>query len=148
MFIYEVLKATKIHQENYRIDNIEQAIQYIEKNYHNADLRLEHVSEHVGLSTAYMSSLLTKRRGESFRRILTNIRIEAAKKLLMETKQSVQEISNQVGFANSNYFSQIFIGVVPVTTRILSNNIQNEHSRFIETCDVLSYMGCREKSIA
>ena len=108
LFIYDVLDAAKRHQKAYRLDTIEQAIQYIEKNYTNADLKLEDVSEHVGLSPAYLSSLFTKKRDQSFRQILTDIRIKAARRLLTETKMSVQAVSKQVGFSNSNYFSRIF----------------------------------------
>jgi two-component system, response regulator YesN len=108
LFIYDVLDGAKRHQKAYGLDTIEQAIQYIEKNYTNADLRLEDVSEHVGLSPAYLSSQFTKKRDQSFRQILTDIRIKAARRLLVENKMSVQAVSKQVGFSNSNYFSRIF----------------------------------------
>lgn len=120
LFIYDVLDSAKQHQKAYRLDPIEQAIQYIEKNYTNADLRLEEVSEHVGLSPAYLSSLFTKKRNQSFRQILTDIRIKAARRLLTENKMSVQTVSKHVGFANSNYFSRIF----KEKTRISPNNFR------------------------
>ncbi|WP_257348457.1 helix-turn-helix domain-containing protein [Pseudalkalibacillus decolorationis] len=107
LFIYEVLVKAKIHRENARTDIIEQAIQYMERNFHNPELRLEDVASFVERSPAYFSSLLTKH-GNSFKQLLTSIRIKEAEHLLLETKRSVQEVAEKAGFLNANYFSRIF----------------------------------------
>ena len=67
-----------------------------------------------------MSTEFNKYYGKSIRQCLTELRIEDAKTLLENTKLSVTEISYSVGFADSNYFSNIFkksVGLSPLAYR-------------------------------
>ncbi|PLR78780.1 AraC family transcriptional regulator [Bacillus sp. V3-13] len=117
LFLYEVLDRAATHQEHARTDVIEQGIQYIEQHFDNPGLKLEDVANHVDRSPAYFSSLLTKKQGISFRQLLTKNRIKKAQRLLLETKISIQDVAEQTGFINANYFSKIFKEQTGITPR-------------------------------
>jgi len=108
LFISDLLESAAVHQQQGMIDVVEQGIQYIEKHFANPNLHLEEVSRHVGRSPAYFSHLLSTKYGMSFREILTQVRIKEAKKLLLQTGLTVQEIAYQTGFHHANYFTKIF----------------------------------------
>jgi two-component system response regulator YesN len=59
---------------------------------------------------------LKKETGESFVEIMTKIRIETAKYLLLQSGSRIVEVCTQVGYKNYAYFYQVFkkmIGVTP-----------------------------------
>ncbi|WP_026074496.1 helix-turn-helix transcriptional regulator [Brevibacillus massiliensis] len=121
LFIYDLLDQAKNNRESYRVDAVEQAIRYMEENFHNSELKLEDVAGFVGRSPAYLSSLLTKKQGISFRQLLTSIRVKQAQRLLRETTLSVQEIADKAGFHSANYFNKIFKEKTGTTPRRYRN---------------------------
>ena len=60
------------------------------------------------LSTCYFSRLFKQVKGWSFTEYLTHVRMEEARKLLVNTSYSVAEIAMRVGFRDARYFSQVF----------------------------------------
>ena len=51
---------------------------------------------------------------------LTELRIEEAKKLLLETDMTVSEVAEEVGFSDTSYFSKVFLksaGIPPSSYR-------------------------------
>ncbi|MBO8163475.1 MAG: response regulator transcription factor [Brevibacillus sp.] len=108
LFLYDVLEAVRIRREHARADVIEQAVRYLKDHFADSELRLEDVARHVERSPAYLSWLLSKRLNQSFRQLLTAIRLKEAERLLLETNLSIQEVADKCGFTNANYFSRIF----------------------------------------
>ncbi|ATW27880.1 PocR ligand-binding domain-containing protein [Candidatus Formimonas warabiya] len=86
---------------------IQQSLAYIQNNYH-LDLRLEKVAQAVYLSPYYLSHIFKEETGCTILEYLTKIRIERAKKLLSDQKNSVKEVAQKVGYNNPSYFSKIF----------------------------------------
>jgi YesN/AraC family two-component response regulator len=121
LFIYDVLDLALKQVQSSRKDIIEQAMQFMETNYSNQELKLEDVAEHVDRSSAYLSSLFTKRQGSSFRELLTALRMKEAKRLLLETKLPIQDVAGKTGFYNANYFSRIFKEATGITPRMYRN---------------------------
>jgi two-component system response regulator YesN len=121
LFIYDVLDLALKQVQSSRKDIIEQALHFMEANFHHQDLKLEDVAAHVDRSPAYLSSLFTKRQGSSFRELLTAIRMKEAKRLLLETKQPIQDVAEKTGFYNANYFSRIFKVTTGLTPRMYRN---------------------------
>lgn len=117
LFIYDLLDEAKRMQQTTRTNIIEKGLAFIEKHFRNPKLSLEMVAKEVNRSSSYYSHLLMQKHGTSFRQIVMSLRINEAKKLLQETDLSVQEIADQVGFKNANYFSKVFKEVVHVTPR-------------------------------
>ncbi|GBG06869.1 DNA-binding response regulator [Paenibacillus agaridevorans] len=96
------------------------------KNYIN-----EHYAENLSLVTladlffinpSYLSQLFMKKTNTTFLNYLTSVRISKAQHLLKETDLKVYEISNQIGYKDTKYFSKIFertTGLKPVEYRNL-----------------------------
>jgi len=98
-----------------QISVIKKSILYIHEQY-NQNLTLDSVAEHVGLNSAYFSTLFKKETGINFSTYLNNLRIENAKHLLKNTNLTLINIAVEVGFDNQSYFSNVFkkaVGMSP-----------------------------------
>jgi len=97
-------------------DNIAKCVYaYMEKNF-DKDLKLENIAKTFNYNSAYLGKLFKKEMGEGFNNILDSIRIENAKKLLMEQDLKVYQVSEKVGFTNIDYFYNKFkkhVGLSP-----------------------------------
>lgn len=90
----------------YRI--IEQAKEYIMKNYANQDISLNDVAEYVNISSSHFSTIFSRETGSTFIRYLTDLRMNKAKELLKCTDLLCSEISSEVGYRDPHYFSYLF----------------------------------------
>jgi two-component system response regulator YesN len=81
---------------------------YIEDNYANPDLSLNHISERFGINGKYASQLFKEEFGVKFLDFLIGLRMEHAKKMLLETGKSIHEISLNVGYVHAISFGRIF----------------------------------------
>ncbi len=104
----KVNKAIKGEREQSHIKFVEDAKKYIEDHYSDKNLCLESVCDYLGVSTAYFSSTFKKESGKSFVAACNETRINMAKKLMRESDLKNYEISEKVGFSDSNYFSFCF----------------------------------------
>lgn len=98
---------------------IEKAVHYMEENHPN-ELSLEDVAHQVYLSPCYFSRLFKQVKGWSFSEYLTQIRMEEARRLLVNTDFQVSEIASRVGYRDARYFSQVFKrneGCTPISYR-------------------------------
>jgi len=95
---------------------LSRAVDYITINY-SEDLTLKRVSDAVFISTFYLSHLFRKEMNTTFSDYLCRIRIEKAKGLLKNGKDSrIHEIAEKTGFNDPNYFTKTFkktVGVAP-----------------------------------
>ena len=55
---------------------------------------------------------------------LTSLRIDEAKKMLTETDMTVSEISEDIGFSDTSYFSKVFLKTVGTTPTLYRRNCQ------------------------
>ncbi|MCD7722438.1 MAG: response regulator [Clostridiales bacterium] len=109
----EIFANSGIKTENVKI---QQVLQYIRKNY-SKPLTAKDVGEAVGLSTVYFSNLFKRETGVNFGEYLRNYRINVAKYLLAEQDYKIYEISEMIGYASPQYFSQVFqkkVGMTPL----------------------------------
>ncbi|MED1443062.1 response regulator [Aeribacillus composti] len=96
---------------------------FIEQNYHNSSLSLDMVAEYLELSPSYLSWLFKKETGINFTSYIAKKRIEEAKKLLIQTKLNLYEISKAVGFNDVKYFIKVFkkeVSLTPIQFRELN----------------------------
>ncbi len=104
------------HVKYEEANEMETFCHYIEDNYANSDLSLNEVASIAGFNEKYFSSKFKKEVGVTFVDYLTNVRIEAAKKLLQETNMKLVAISESVGYNNVEHFVRVFkkkVGVSP-----------------------------------
>lgn len=88
-------------------DRMAEVEQYIKEHYAQ-DISLAYIANKFGFDYYYLSRLFKKHFGVSYLEYLTEIRLERATKLLMETKYKIYEISVMVGYQDVKYFSRLF----------------------------------------
>lgn len=92
------------------------ARQYIDLHYME-DLSLEQVAEAVSANPSYLSYIFRKETGITFLQYLTNVRLQAACRLLTEQPGlSLEDVASRVGYHSASYFHKIFrsrFGVSP-----------------------------------
>ena len=93
--------------EETKNEYVEEAVRYIENNYMK-DISLETVAERLGISTFYLSRLLTQQLDESFVELLTDARVDHAIRLIREEDYIVKDIGARVGYFSPTYFYKVF----------------------------------------
>jgi len=86
---------------------IRKAISYINDNYTNR-ISLQEVAQYTCLSPNYLSQLFKQETGKSFLEYMTQCRVEAAKKLLVQSNLTISEIAFKLGYDMPSYFSEVF----------------------------------------
>jgi len=86
---------------------IRKAISFINDNYADR-IALQDVAKHTCLSPNYLSQLFKQETGKSFLEYLTHCRVEAAKKLLVQSNLTISEIAFKLGYDMPSYFSEVF----------------------------------------
>ncbi|MDF2925774.1 MAG: hypothetical protein K0R57_4688 [Paenibacillaceae bacterium] len=88
---------------------------YIEHNYANPDLSLNYLSDIFGVNAKHVSQLFKEEFGVKFSDYVIQVRVENAKRLLLESGQPVQEVAAKVGYLLPFSFIRVFKKVVGVT---------------------------------
>lgn len=98
-------------------------LQFINQKYTDPMFSMNDIADNFGISIYATSRMLKSILGINFRKYLNDMRIEHAKKLLMTTKQSVNDIAEMSGFTSSSYFISIFKSTEKVTpNKFRANN--------------------------
>ncbi len=96
------------------VSHLEKALAVIAKTY-SENPSLEKVAEESAVSPYYLSHLFKEKLGTTFVEYMTSVKIEKAKELL-KSGNTVETVSEAVGYNDSNYFSKIFkkqVGLTP-----------------------------------
>lgn len=102
------LQAQEALNENGRHKQaVDFMIDYIHENYAK-DITIDELSSKVYLSRYYLNQIFKKATGETFTNYLIHVRMEQAKKLLLEGKYLIYEVAEMVGYKNIPYFSALF----------------------------------------
>ena len=96
-------------------DLLNQAIEYINRHYHEESMSLDRVAKEVNISPNYFSAIFSQEIGMTFIEYLTSKRIERAKYLLRYTDKRSGEIAFAVGYKDPHYFSFVFKKVAGCT---------------------------------
>ncbi|BCV24871.1 response regulator [Gelria sp. Kuro-4] len=110
-----VVSISQSRKQEGNLDAIRRAISFVESNY-DKKLTLESVAKNVYLSPCYFSRLFKKETGVNFARYVSLVRINTAKKLLLERRLSIKEVAGKVGYNDPRYFSYTFkklTGILP-----------------------------------
>jgi AraC-like DNA-binding protein len=75
---------------------------------YNEDITLTDAAALCNLNPNYLSSLLQKHLGRSFRQLLTEQRLTEAEACIKYQALTFHEIAEKCGFRDANYFSQVF----------------------------------------
>lgn len=94
-------------RENHRTEQLKTIIDYIDKNYSD-EISLTQLAKIVGLSPQYICRIFKECMNMRPFEYLTKKRIFEAKKLLLDTDCSINEISKRVGYNDCSYFCAVF----------------------------------------
>lgn len=109
----EVEEVTTIITQN---PYIELALVYISSNLH-MPLTIKEVATHVHLNASYFSVLFKENVGISFSDYLTECRMNIAKKMLLESHESLDVITDRIGLQTTSYFIKMFKKLEGVTPK-------------------------------
>ena len=101
------LISSGLERENHYDLAFNNAKAYIDK-YYMKDISLDEISMLAGYSKSHFSRSFKKKIGVNFAKYLVQVRIENAERLLINSDQSIVDISTDVGFNDYSYFSKAF----------------------------------------
>ncbi|WP_431089975.1 ABC transporter substrate-binding protein [Paenibacillus sp. 8b26] len=87
--------------------SVEATITYMEKHYEKP-MTVKQLAEQANVSIWQYSQMFRKRTGKKPLHYLTELRLNHAKRLLLECKRPLREIARQVGFSDEYYFNRRF----------------------------------------
>ncbi|GAB3255430.1 AraC family transcriptional regulator [Larkinella harenae] len=92
---------------NFNSRRLEKAFEFMQTNY-DKDISLADLARVVNMPDVSFSRFIKKRTGKTFIDSLNEIRLGHASRLLIDTTQTITEISYKCGFNNMSYFNRIF----------------------------------------
>lgn len=110
VFIYELLKekekekSTSIFPNSPKLNDV---FQFIETNYYKS-ITLCDVAQAIGYSSAYLTDLVRRQTGKTVNQWIVERRIAEARRLLLDTDQTANEIAMSVGYQNEAHFFRQF----------------------------------------
>lgn len=91
----------------YKNAYVDEAIQWIGRNY-STQISLTEMCRSIHISPPHLTRLFHAQKGISPIEYLTNIRLENSIALLLNTSLSINQIAEQCGFSNGNYYTKVF----------------------------------------
>ncbi len=95
-------------------------LQFVSQNYLQK-LTLDEIAQNLHYSPSYLEHIFKKSYGLPLMRYVRTLKLEKAKELLVTTNNSVLQISELVGFEDSNYFTALFKKSVGISPRAYRN---------------------------
>lgn len=95
------------HASNTNATLYQQAVLYIMTNF-RSDITLNDIATHIGFTPTYFSKLFKKEIGCNFKDYLLTTRLEYAKKLVLYSDMTIQQICNESGFDDYGNFIKQF----------------------------------------
>lgn len=89
------------------VPQLKEVFDFIEANYQKG-ITLSDVAQAVGYSAAYLTNRVAKITGETVNSWIVKRRMAAARYLLKNTSQNIEEIATNVGYQNACHFSRQF----------------------------------------
>jgi len=120
------MKLDQLDDHDAASRSIALAVNYIHQNIQQS-LSLNEVAQKAFLSPSYLSRLFKKYLHVNFVEYVNNQKVALAQEKLALTQDSVQQISSQIGFSQTSYFTKIFkrkTGLTPSEFRQRNHTIQ------------------------
>lgn len=132
-WLIEYCKSVRKMIQKKQIDNnailASNAIKIVQNKFRDSSLSVESICEELHVSSSHFSKIFKQEIGVTFLNYLINLRMEEAKRLLLQTDYKSQMIGEMVGYPEPNYFSYVFkknCGVSPAKYRKLEDT-KNEN---------------------
>ncbi|MCM3749512.1 helix-turn-helix domain-containing protein [Paenibacillus pasadenensis] len=91
-------------------------VEFIRSEFSDQQLSLESTAGKFGMNPSYLGQLLKREMNRTFLQLLSEVRIEQAKRLLADPAIQIQDVATGVGYGNRSTFIRIFksqIGMTP-----------------------------------
>ena len=111
--------ATHMHKlRKHKISSIHivKCIEYIQDNLHTK-ITIDELAEYVGLNRSYLSKLFKKETGVSASEYIKQLKIDAAKNMLIYSNFTLSEIACILAFSDQSHFTEVFRQMVGVTPK-------------------------------
>jgi len=105
--ILNIIKLNTQSLENKNKNIIDDIKKYIQEHY-SENLSLDFLSKVFFMNPYYISQLFSKKTNKTYLDYVTEVRIQKAKELLLNTDMMIYEIAQKVGYNNAKYFSRVF----------------------------------------
>lgn len=118
-------------QERKRSHNEElkqQLLEFIHENYADVNLGLTSISERFRFHPAYVSKYFKEQTGINLIDYINQYRVAEAKSILEREEETVQDVSERVGFLNSSSFIRVFKKYEGITPGQYKQNARLSHS--------------------
>jgi len=107
-FIYELMRmVTEQEVAGQRPDLVSQTVRYLQEHYRD-NVTIDDLVAMLNCSPTHLSRLFKRRIGTSPIHYHIQIRMEHAKKLLLNSDASLKDIAASVGYSDAFYFSRMF----------------------------------------
>lgn len=103
-----------------RTSTAKQAAEYIRTHCTDYDLSLDLIAQEFQITSTYLCRLIKQETGMSYKEYLTELRINEAKKMLMDKNVSVIDVCQRTGYVNVSHFIKVFqkyTGMTPAKYR-------------------------------
>jgi AraC-like DNA-binding protein len=112
-------------------DLLERIADIVNQSYMDPNLSINTIADEVKMSSSYLRRLYKKLTSKSIADYINEVRMNNAKKLLIESSYSINEISERSGFVNRSYFHKAFKrinGITPSEYRQKKYDLCNKKS--------------------
>ncbi|WP_394917064.1 response regulator [uncultured Robinsoniella sp.] len=106
--IFEIIKELEKFKDITYSKLVNDTMLSVQEQYSSTELSLQYLADKFHVNSAYLGRIFKKEVNKSFPDYLNIIRIEKAKRLLIDTNYKGSELCKKVGFANYNYFYIVF----------------------------------------
>ena len=110
--LYEIICEIKLHKRKYmpsdKLRRIEASYTYMLENYRSKSFNYKALAKCSGLGYSYFSELFSSAYGTTPVKLVTRLRLELAKEMLIAARYKIGEIAEMCGFENAYYFSKVF----------------------------------------
>ncbi|MCK9478204.1 MAG: AraC family transcriptional regulator [Firmicutes bacterium] len=94
---------------------------YIEGGYNDSNLSVSHIADNFNFHPTYASNIFKEKMGIGILEYITKVRIDKSVELLVSTNNSVNNISESVGYLNANTYIRNFKKLMGVTPNKFRN---------------------------
>jgi len=109
LMISNLLSAFNNGKKNEReINLLNQIVNYVKMNFSDDSLSISVISAYMNMTENYISTFFKQHTGQNLSAYIEDIRMENAKKYIIETKMTMKEICEKVGYSNINTFYKAF----------------------------------------
>lgn len=106
-FVLDGVRALKQVENPSSTGWFEQAVQIVNRS-RDPNLSLETVAEEVGVHPVTLSRIFKQQTGMNFVKYLVRLRLRHAQTLLLTTDKKINQISEEIGYADYRYFRNLF----------------------------------------